>query len=45
MLSNSKVNMVYRIKHTIIDRIYSVLAMKVSRSDKMWLREVAIDCN
>lgn len=41
---NSKVEMVYkhvyRIKYTIIDRIYTILPKKISRRDKMWLREI-----
>lgn len=45
-LWNSKMDMVakqvYKIKHTCIDRIYSVLPKKISRSNRMWLRELTL---
>lgn len=49
VLWNSKIDMmykqVYKIKQTIIDRIYNVLPKKVSRCGKIWLSELALDCN
>ena len=35
---------VYRIEHTCIDRIYSVLPKKISMRDRMWLRELSLVC-